>query len=46
MKKKVCTQCKFKQVCEGLPGFCIYLPYALITSVVVMVFYFMFTSTL
>ena len=43
---KVCAQCKFRDMCEGLPGFCIFIPYIVIASTVVMVFYFMLTSKL
>ncbi len=46
MKTKVCAQCKFKEMCEGLPGFCMFVPYILIASTVCMVFYFMMTSKL
>ena len=46
MKDKVCTQCKFKELCEGLPGFCLFVPYIVIASTVFMVFYFMLTSKL
>jgi hypothetical protein len=43
---KVCTQCKFKEMCEDLPGFCMFVPYIAIASIVFMVLYFMMTSTL
>jgi hypothetical protein len=46
MKTKVCAQCKFKEMCEDLPGFCMFIPYILIASTVCMVFYFMMTSKL
>ena len=46
MKTKVCAQCKFKEMCEGLPGFCMFIPYVLIASTVFMVIYFMITSKL
>jgi|GEM_PF-5190685 hypothetical protein len=46
MKAKVCAQCKFREMCEGLPGFCMFIPYILIASTVFMVIYFMLTSKL
>ena len=46
MKTKVGAQCKFREMCEGLPGFCMFIPYVLIASTVFMVIYFMLTSKL
>lgn len=46
MKAKVCAQCKLKDMCEGLPGFCMFMPYIVIAVVVVLVFYFIFNSKL
>ena len=46
MKKKICAGCKFKNVCSDLPGFCLFVPYALIVTLVGMLTYFFYTSTL
>lgn len=41
---KVCVHCKFKGMCEDLPGFCMIVPYVIIASVVSMVLFLMFNS--
>jgi hypothetical protein len=46
MKIKICTQCKMKDLCDGLPGFCMFLPYMAIAVVVVLFFYLIFNSKL
>lgn len=46
IKKKVCANCKLKETCGDLPGFCMLLPYALIASVIIMLSYFLVTMDL
>lgn len=43
---KVCALCKFKEVCDDLPFFCMLLPYISIAGIIFMVFYFMMTSNI
>ena len=46
MKEKVCAQCKLKHLCEGLPGFCMFIPYIAIAAIVVLIVYFILNSKL
>ena len=46
MSSKVCTHCKLKALCEGLPGFCLMLPYLSIAAVVFLLIYFITNSTI
>lgn len=41
IKKKACDNCKLKETCGDLPGLCMFVPYALIISVIVMLSYFL-----
>lgn len=43
---KNCKLCKYKRVCNDLPGFCILLPYVAIAVVVVTVGYLFVTQEL
>ena len=44
MASKVCKHCKFKTLCDGLPGFCLMLPYVGVASTVFLVIYFIINS--
>ena len=46
MKKKACDKCKLKETCGDLPGLCMLVPYTLIISVIIMLFYFLLTMDL
>jgi len=42
----VCTNCKEKQHCQGLPGICLKLPCVLTGAIAVLVVVLIFNSTL
>jgi hypothetical protein len=46
IKDKICTHCKLRKNCEDLPGFCLLLPYAAITGVIIMLAILLYNSNL
>lgn len=46
VKNKICSKCKLKQSCGDVPGLCMALNYGVITSVMIMLTYFLVTMDL
>ena len=45
-KKAICANCKHKQTCDDVPGFCLLLPYFAVASIVLLLIYFIANSKL
>jgi len=45
-KEKICKRCSLKNKCGDLPGFCVLIFYVPIALIVVMLIYFLMTSSL
>lgn len=46
IKQKVCAKCALHKTCGEVPGLCMFLPFSVLGSVIVMLTYFMLTMDL
>jgi hypothetical protein len=45
-KKSVCSNCKLRESCSDIPGFCLLLPYFAVASIILLLIYFISHSSL